>query len=182
MSLFELAIPTVLQHEGGFVNDINDPGGATNFGISLYWLKASGIISQDGFLSDVNHDGRIDINDIKALTPATAEQYYRAMWWNHYSFGNFLVQEVATKIFDTAVNMGGIPTIKLAQKAVNILGGKLVVDGLLGMNTFKAINDVEPTKLLIYFREIQEAYYYSLVVVNPALQKFLRGWLNRADS
>ena len=40
MSDFNDAIPTVLRHEGGFENDVNDPGGATNFGVSLRWLKA----------------------------------------------------------------------------------------------------------------------------------------------
>ena len=35
MSDFNDAIPTVLRHEGGFVDSPNDPGGATNFGVSL---------------------------------------------------------------------------------------------------------------------------------------------------
>ena len=35
MSAFELAIPIVLKHEGGFADNPADPGGATNFGISL---------------------------------------------------------------------------------------------------------------------------------------------------
>ena len=31
---FETAVNTTLQYEGGYVNDPNDPGGETNFGIS----------------------------------------------------------------------------------------------------------------------------------------------------
>ena len=41
---FEAAIPTILRHEGGFSNDPQDVGGATNFGVSLRWLKAQGLL------------------------------------------------------------------------------------------------------------------------------------------
>ena len=44
MSTFEDAIPTILRHEGGFNNDPVDAGGATNYGVSLRWLKAQGLL------------------------------------------------------------------------------------------------------------------------------------------
>ena len=37
---FEACLPIILASEGGFVDDPNDPGGATNLGITL----ASGFV------------------------------------------------------------------------------------------------------------------------------------------
>ena len=44
MSDFESAIPTILRHEGKFEQNAADPGGVTNYGISLRWLKAQGLL------------------------------------------------------------------------------------------------------------------------------------------
>ena len=90
MSDFELARPTVLRHEGGYVNNPNDPGGATKYGISLRWLKGQGL------LGDVTHDMVVDIKDIQALTVDQAAGFYRVQWWDKYGFGRILDQSVAT--------------------------------------------------------------------------------------
>ena len=61
MSLFELAIPVVLKHEGIMSDDGEDPGGITHYGISLRFLKTLAELDKDSFsLGDVNHDGIID--------------------------------------------------------------------------------------------------------------------------
>ncbi len=64
MSNFEKAVEKVLEHEGGYVDHKNDPGGATNYGISLRFVKQS-----TGIDLDVDGDGDIDADDIKAMTP-----------------------------------------------------------------------------------------------------------------
>ena len=55
--IFGLAHAFTAKWEGGFVNHPNDPCGATNYGVSLRWLKDDGI--------DVNGDSRIDLADIR---------------------------------------------------------------------------------------------------------------------
>ena len=58
----------IVAREGGFVNDPSDPGGATNWGVTIGTMKRLGI--------DVNHDGRVDITDVKVLPRAQAIAIY----------------------------------------------------------------------------------------------------------
>ena len=54
----------ILKAEGGFVNDPDDPGGPTNYGVTLITLKQLG--------HDLNNGGRIDIADLKQLSETQA--------------------------------------------------------------------------------------------------------------
>jgi lysozyme family protein len=178
MANFAKALGFLLPHEGGFVNNKFDPGGATNFGISLYWLKSIGKLD----LADVNHDGRIDVEDIKLLTPESAGAFYKRFWWDRYRYEELNDDAMASKIFDTAVNMGGIPCHKIAQRAASFCGYACFDDGILGDLTFRALNKVEPTLFLTNFRAGQANYYRSLWQAKPVLSEFRNGWLRRAAS
>lgn len=174
MSEFLLALPTVLRHEGGYVNNPNDPGGATKYGISLRWLKSQGLHG------DVNGDLVVDIADILALTPDTAAGFYRVNWWEKYGFGRVIDQTVATKVFDTAVNMGTPRAVKFAQQAAIALGFVLSApDGLMGPNTVLALNSLPAANLLHKYQDLQAGFYRQLAT-DPKLTQFLAGWLNRA--
>lgn len=178
MANFNKSIVTVLAHEGGLVNNANDPGGATNFGISLYWLQHQG----DFQSADLNHDGRIDINDIKLLTKETAAGFYRTKWWDLYKYDRIQNDDLATKVFDSAVNMGGIQAHKLLQRAINGCGGSCGVDGQLGPATLAAMNSIDAVALLRRFRQALADFYISLANMRPKLREFLAGWLRRAAS
>lgn len=181
MADFKLAWPFILEHEGGFVNNPADPGGATKYGVSLYWLKSVGDLDHDGFLDgDLNHDGRVDVADIRLLTPDTASDFYRRLWWDHYGFEKFTQQAVATKVFDTAINTGGIQAFKLLQRALNFCGGQLAVDGRMGPNTLLATNAVDPRRVLPQYCALQATFYRDLVAAKPVRAQFLKGWLKRA--
>jgi lysozyme family protein len=172
---FDSAIEVVLRHEGGFVNDPDDPGGATKYGVSLYYLKANGDIDHD----DVNHDGRIDIEDIKLLTPETAKEYYRRNWWDKYRYSNISNCMIATKVFDIAVNIGGIRANKFAQQAASQCGKLCAADGVLGPNSFNAICAVDPNCFVTNFEALVASRYRLLTIENPKLSKYLKGWLRR---
>lgn len=169
MSSFDLAIPIILRHEGGFVNNSNDPGGATNYGVSLRWLKSQGLAG------DIDHDGDVDIADIKGLTPALASEFYRTQWWNKYSYGTIVAQMVATKVFDMSVNLGPPRAHKIVQQIIGV-----IQDGVLGPKSFQEINAASNLSLLTRIQEAQATFYRSLVAANPARQEFLNGWLARA--
>tara|TARA_R110000824_G_scaffold96754_1_gene231456 strand:- start:117 stop:590 length:474 start_codon:yes stop_codon:yes gene_type:complete len=157
MAEFDGAIGTVLEHEGGYVNDAEDPGGETKFGIS----KRS--------YPDVN---------IATLTEVEARDIYRRDFWDAGKYYRIDDQAVAGKVFDLAVNMGIRQANKLIQRAVRAASGReLVDDGILGPLSFGAINLSPPAMVLAALRS-EAAGYYRLL----DKPRFLRGWLNRAYS
>ena len=171
MSDFNDAIPTVLRREGGFENDVNDPGGATNFGVSLRWLKAKGLLEE----LEEEDKTQDQVLVIKEMTRAQAMGFYKAYWWDFYKYQNLLAQPVATKVFDTAVNIGASKAHKILQSIVGV-----TQDGVLGTKSFSEANAMSPSTFVVNYQAQQATYYRSLVAVNPRLGEFLAGWLNRA--
>jgi lysozyme family protein len=150
MAEFEPAIEVVLKNEGGLVDAPNDPGGLTNFGLS-----------QRSYPNV----------DIRNLTVAEATAIYLKDFWK---FGGINNQDVATKLFDSYVNM--------EHAAIKIAQGIAVVteDGVYGPGTEAAINNISPTAFLMQYRTALEQHYLDIVAKNPSEAEFLNGWLRRA--
>ncbi len=173
MSHFDKAIKVILKNEGGLVNNPADPGGLTNFGITIGFIKDHGI--------DVNGDGTVSDEDIIAMTVEEATDIYREYIWDMNKFDNINDYWVATKIFDMTVNMGEHQAGILAQRAANSLGANLKVDGDIGPKSFEAINSFGPKEFLAAVKTQQKQFYNDLVARKPKLGVFLKGWLKRAD-
>jgi len=181
--LFESALRTVLAHEGGYTNDANDPGGPTNFGVSLRFALTVGDADGDGRPDlDLDRDGDVDADDIRRMTREEAARVYRSQWWDRYGYGR-LTLPIATKVFDLAVNAGSVQAHKILQRAVRAVGGPILVDdGVLGPKTLAAVGDAPANYVLVAARSEAAGFYRGLVQVKPSLSKFLVGWLNRAYS
>jgi lysozyme family protein len=171
MSDFNTAIEVVLRHEGGFVDNPSDPGGATDYGVSARWLKSKGLLEQleEG---DKTQD---EVMAIREMTKAQAMGFYKAYFWDFYKYQNLQAQPVATKVFDTGVNLGPSRSHRILQ---GILG--LIPDGVLGPKTFAEANALSPSTLVVKFQTAQANFYRGLVAKNPKLSVFLSGWVNRA--
>ena len=89
----------IVAREGGYVNDPDDPGGATNFGVTIGTMKALGL--------DLNKDGRIDAQDVKALTRAQAQQIFVEHYFRRPRLSE-LPDAVQASVFDMYVNAGGM--------------------------------------------------------------------------
>jgi lysozyme family protein len=183
---FDLAVARLLKTEGGFVNHPKDPGGATNFGISLRFLLIEGRIdaNHDRFADfDLDMDGDIDVADIRKLTHKDAEVLYRRCFWDRLGCEGF-ARPLGEMLFDQAVNGGIGAAVKILQRAINFASG---VDGAMGAQTRAAVQRVLafPAKgmpaLVVAYREMAKARYRSLVKGDPILRVFLKGWLARAD-
>lgn len=175
--VFMEAVEIVLLHEGGLVDDPQDSGGITNYGISLKFAKSVGLIA------DVDENGIVDGEDIKSLTPAQAKLLYHSAFWLKETAYESLPKPIAIKLFNLAVNMGQKQANKLLQRAVRAcLGESLADDGVIGSITLNSVKSCEVSCLHAALCSEAASLYRMISAQKPHLFKFLNGWLNRAYS
>lgn len=121
---FDQVFDRLIGHEGGYVNDPNDPGGETNWGIS----KRS--------YSNL---------DIKNLTRDEAKAIYLVDYWQRSGADNY-DGAIGYQVFDAAVNSGIENAVRFLQRAVNVAD-----DGHIGPVTLAAINKMSVTDVLSRF-------------------------------
>ena len=153
MAEFKLAIPITLENEGGYVNDPDDPGGETKYGISKRSYPAL---------------------DIKNLTVEQATAIYLRDFWK---YDGIIDQEVATKVFDSYVNLKHLAMIYIQT----IVFHALKPDGIYGVETEDAINRADPHAFLTALRARLSTHYEQRVMLHPEEQKDLEGLLRRAN-
>ena len=177
MGTFDEALAYVLKWEGGLSENPNDPGGITNHGISLRFLKS---LSEENLLKyDINPE--IDENTVKQLSDIQTRNIYCHEFWNSAPFSLISNQEQCDYIFDMVVNMGLAPAIKCVQRAAWAVLKRhdiLKEDGKLGNDTIAAIHQCG-FMLMAPLRAERANHYRTLVLINPVLEKFFNGWLNR---
>ncbi|MEQ8747335.1 glycosyl hydrolase 108 family protein [Pyruvatibacter sp.] len=186
---FDAAIETVLRHEGGYVNDPVDPGGATNWGISLRFLLSLGRLDADGdgrHDFDFDMDGDVDPADMKLLPRADAIALYKKYWWDKFSYGD-MPELTGAKLFDLSVNMGARQAHRLLQRALRANGQRsLEDDGLIGRHTLQALNAVAKYSAqgdyaaTVALRSEAAGFYRGLIICRPVFKKYEGGWLRRA--
>ena len=76
----------------------------------------------------------------------------------------------------------GDPAVTQAQAAANIQFPKaLTLDGVYGSETEKVMNACNPASLLMAIDALATEHYRAIVAARPAAQKFLAGWITRAQ-
>ena len=119
---YDEALRLVLKHEGGYTNHPSDPGGPTNFGITIHdyrrYIKANGTAA-----------------DVKAMKVKQAGVIYKARYWDAQECDH-LPAGVDYCVFDYGVNSGIGRSAKVLQR---IVGAK--VDGKIGVKTLKAVDN-----------------------------------------
>lgn len=176
------AITRTLPLEGKFVNDAADPGGATNRGVSLRFALAEISAHPDErALFDVDHDGDVDWHDIAQLTDDQAAAVYHQCVWTRYGYARLVPALVAWKAFDICVNTGPRRAALILQQGLCDVGVTVGVDGVIGPGTVAAVRDAINLPLLSAMRVRQAAFYRDLAASKPELQRFLNGWISRAQ-
>jgi lysozyme family protein len=162
----------LLKAEGGFNNIPEDPGGPTNHGISLRFLRGTG----DYDLGDLDDDGDIDIDDIRAMDPAKAGRIYKKYFWDYFPMAHIPAQ-IAAVLFDVAVNSGQKTAARLLQETLGVKP-----DGDIGPKTLYSLQMITSDYNFADQMCIRRRHQYvSYVSRNPALSKFLTGWMNRVE-
>ena len=181
MSDFTKCITKTLRYEGvsssseGYVDHPNDRGGATKYGISYSFVKDTGNVE----FFDMNGDLKIDKRDIQLLTFEKAVEAYKKYFWDVFDLDDIEENEKAFLVFDAAVNHGIKGAAKLVQRALNVCGCSLKVDGIYGPKTKKALQDCAVEDFIAAFQSKRTSLYQAIVANNPSQKVFLNGWLNR---
>lgn len=186
-STFSEAIPHILKEEGGLVNDKNDRGGITNYGISMNFLtnlvhKNPALLNKFG----IDHSKGIDNYDIIHMTQKEAEGIYKHQWWNKYNYGKLNYQPLADKILDISVNMGPTEAALFLVKACNKLRGvkfSFKTNAQLSIQLVDYINFLSKKnkkKIIDELKTLSLQHYIEIAKNDPSQRKFLRGWIQRA--
>lgn len=171
----------IVAREGGYVDDPDDPGGATKHGVTLGTLKHLG--------RDLNGDGRIDKADVQAMTPERAADIFL----EHYFRGPRIAElpeALQPTVFDMYVNAGA-QAVRILQRLLVLMGESIAVDGAIGPQTvaacMRAHESAGPLLVDAYGIE-RRNYYYALADRRAPLRKFARrrdggkgGWIRRAE-
>lgn len=154
---FAECVAFVLQHEGGFVDNSADPGGATNRGITLRTLR------------EWRGDDTLTADDVRNMTEAEAREIYLARYWNPIR-GDDLPPGVDLAVFDWAV-LGGVS--RAARDLQTVLG--VTVDGAIGRQTLDVLRRADPANVVRDVCARRLAYLRG----RPHWKTFGRGWERR---
>jgi lysozyme family protein len=180
LSVKEIA-KEIVAREGGFVDDPDDPGGATKHGVTIHTLRRLGL--------DVTGDARVDVADVRGLTQAQAESIFVEYYFRRPGLGG-LPEVLQASVFDMYVNAGG-NAVKVLQRLLADMGFACTADGAIGPQTLRAAAmaaDAAPGHLGDAYAIARRNYYYALGDARPASRKYARrrdggkgGWITRAE-
>lgn len=161
------ACDVTLFFEGGLVDDPNDPGGLTNFGVTQRLVD----------------ELKLKL-DVRTMTRWDAVDFYETWFWDFYHCDLISDKVVATKVFDMLVNVTD-HAVAMVQSALNQLyqSQVVVVDGKLGEKTADIINRIPNTEMrrfLLLVKQQQRAFYLEQIAKRPSAQEDEHGWLRRA--
>ena len=175
--LFQLSVQYVLDNEGGLTDDPDDPGGLTNYGITMPVL-----LDYKGYPDSIN------VDYIRELTVEEAKHIYYNLWWERYRYDRINRLAIVRKLLDFSVVMGPKQGHTIFQRALNALGlelPKLVEDGWIGEKTLAVYDEATKAPAVLLSLRIamncEAAGVFRLIAQKkPKLRKFLQGWLARA--
>lgn len=146
----------VLEYEGGYTNDAGDPGGPTNWGITIWDARAY-------------WKPKATAADVRAMPLSVAKEIYRTKYWAKMDC-DLLPPGVDLCVFDFGVNSGIARSAKSLQRRVGVS-----VDGIIGPKTVLAAQSTDAVKLINYLCADRLAYLQGLGI----WRLFGRGWGRR---
>ena len=193
MNNFAEAYNKTMKHEGGYVHDPYDLGGETYKGISRSYNPSwEGWDIIDVLKTEANWPDSLKDNldlDVLKLDKST-KSFYKSRYFNPFK-GDDMSVELATEMFDTAVNMGVGRAVKFLQTALNVLNRDeklykdMVEDGDYGQITHSCLSiyltkDTEHL-LLKLLNVLQGNHYISYMKKSPVQERYARGWFTRVS-
>ncbi|MCF6327098.1 MAG: hypothetical protein L3J21_07395 [Devosiaceae bacterium] len=131
MSRFEHCLAHILRHEGGYVDNPKDPGGATNFGITRKTLAR---------WRQVSPWWKLPKSQVRTIKQPEVKAIYRSLYWNRCR-ASILPIGLDYTVFDFAVNSGPSRAIRHLQAVLGVMR-----DGIVGPITLNAIESFVVSK------------------------------------
>lgn len=168
MSRFDECLAFVLKWEGGYSNDSDDAGGATNKGIT------------QAVYDEYRVGYGVGRQPVSGISAKEVSDIYRRKYWARIC-GDRLPKGLDLAVFDAAVNVGVVQSSKFLQRALGVDD-----DGIIGDKTISAVLSDEIAGLLSQTTadviDQRRDFYEALVERKPSQRKFLNGWLNRVNA
>lgn len=160
-------IPFILQWEGGFVNDPDDLGGATNKGITI-----------GTFTEYKKRKGQKapTVDDLKNISDAEWHDVFKSLYWDRWKADEIKNQSVANILVDW-VWASGSHGIKRPQR---LLGVK--ADGIVGKQTIAAVNAMDAATLFKMIKDDRAKFIDEICKARPKNEKYRKGWMNRINA
>ncbi|ALS32769.1 hypothetical protein PTRA_a1577 [Pseudoalteromonas translucida KMM 520] len=170
-------IGELIKREGGYVNDPTDRGGETMYGITKAVARNYGYSA-----------AMVD------LPYHTAFLIHEQRYWAPLKLSGVsqLSEALTEQLFDFAVNSGVLNAGKALQKALNVLNKcqtlypDLVVDGITGSRTIKALNSYAAARkndgLNVLTRAVSGqriSFLIDIAANDESQEKYTYGWLHR---
>ena len=190
VSNFDKYQKKVFDHEGGFVDDPVDRGGATNKGIIFNTFK---------LYAETDLGIEPTLENLKSLTNEQAAVIYKKRFWNTIRADEIKNASLAYALYDFNVNAGSNAT-EVLQSVLKSMGNSLTIDGKIGPKTIELINSQDSKKLFDKYKQARIDYYQKLVdasvdkykkkypkatekdLLKNTQKKFEKGWKKRANS
>lgn len=165
-------INSIIEVEGGFVDDERDSGGATCYGITEAVARRYGYT---GAMRDLPRD--------------TAFRIYEDQYWHGVQADALLAisTELAHEVVDCGINCGTSTAVQLLQTSLNALNlnatlyPDIAADGIAGPATLAALRGYAEHRdvavLVKACNALQGAYYISVAKEAPKNERFVYGWL-----
>ncbi len=171
----------IVAREGGFVDDPDDPGGATNYGVTIHTMRRLGL--------DLDADGDVDTADVRALSRDQAIEIFIEHYYQRPRIAQ-LPDALHATVFDMYVNAGS-NAVRILQRLLRDMGLDIAVDGVIGPQTARAAFaafEQAPDHLVDAYGIARRNYYYGIGDRRPASRKYARrrdggkgGWIKRAE-
>ena len=175
---FNAILERLLKDEGGYVNNPNDKGGETNFGITINTARSNGYTGT-----------------MRAMSIDIAKAIYKQQYWDKVKGDHLLKINpcLADWMFNFGVNAGPVRAVKFLQRALNLLNNKQVdyadipEDGGLGQGTLSSLQayvnrrkEEGVKNLVVALVALQINFYLNLSEKDSSQEVFTNGWLSRA--
>lgn len=151
---FTEALQHVLKHEGGYVDHPSDPGGETNYGITVK------VARENGYLGDM-----------RSIPMNVVESIYKRQYWDKVK-ADQMPKSVRYPLFDYAVNSGPGAAARALQRVLGVTD-----DGVIGPMTIAAANSYTG-----HLGAVLTGYRLEFMTDLRTWDTFGKGWSRRLAS